>query len=84
MSSTPAQITAVAFHPRGQLFVAGLVDGQCLFYNAESMNFVTAVKCRNRCVPGGPGQAGGRARPGGRAKRFSFRRCCCIGNVLLR
>ena len=48
MSSTPAQIAAVAFHPRGDLFVAGLVDGQCVFYNSQTMNYMTSVKCKNR------------------------------------
>ncbi len=48
LSSAPAQITVVAYDPRGELLVAGLVDGQCVFYDATSMNYVTSVTVKNR------------------------------------
>lgn len=48
MSSAPAQITVVSFDPLGELLVAGLIDGQCVFYNAKTMNYVTSVKVKNR------------------------------------
>ena len=48
MAQTPAQIAAVAFDPRGEVVVAGLVDGQCVFYNANTLTYKTSVKCKNR------------------------------------
>ena len=48
VSSAPAQITTVAYRPQGDIFVAGLVDGQCFFYNADNMSYRTVVKCKNR------------------------------------
>lgn len=41
-------ITAAGFSPDGRLAVAGLYNGQCVFYQAEGLKYSTQVECRNR------------------------------------
>ncbi len=44
----PVIITAVAFSPDGKMAVAGLFNGQCIFYLAEGLRYHTQIECRNR------------------------------------
>lgn len=41
-------ITACAFSPDGELAVAGLYNGQCIFYKSEGLKYFTQVDCKNK------------------------------------
>jgi WD40 repeat protein len=41
-------ITAATFSPNGKMAVAGLFNGQCVFYLTEGLRYFTQVDCRNR------------------------------------
>ena len=41
-------VTAVAFSPSGQMVVAGLHHGQCVFYQTSGLKYYTQIDCRNR------------------------------------
>ena len=41
-------VTACAFSPSGQMLVAGLHHGQCVFYQTQGLKYYTQLDCRNR------------------------------------
>ncbi len=41
-------ITAATFSPSGKMAVAGLYNGQCVFYLTDGLKYRTQVDCRNR------------------------------------
>jgi WD40 repeat protein len=41
-------ITAATFNPAGTMAVAGLYNGQCVFYQTDGLKYRTAIDCRNR------------------------------------
>ena len=41
-------VTACAFSPPGQMLVAGLHHGQCVFYQTQGLKYYTQLDCRNR------------------------------------
>ena len=59
-------ITAATFNPNGNMTVAGLYNGQCVFYLTDGLKYHTQVDAKNRCfsvdsqllTPSGPIAAG--------------------------
>eukprot|EP01083_Nonionella_stella_P194901 718462_1 len=47
-AQTPSLITSAVFSPKGEHCVAGLYDGQCVFYNTKGMTLRNSMECRNR------------------------------------
>jgi WD40 repeat protein len=47
-AQAPVMITAATFSPDGQLCVAGLFTGECVFYHTERLRYYTTVECKNR------------------------------------
>ena len=47
-TQTSTIITSCTFSPNGQLTVAGLYNGQCVFYATDGLKYYTQVECRNR------------------------------------
>lgn len=41
-------VTAAAFSPSGDMAVAGLYNGQCIFYQTTGLKYFTQIDCRNR------------------------------------
>ena len=41
-------VTATALSPDGNMAVAGLYNGQCIFYQTKGLKYFTQVDCRNR------------------------------------
>jgi WD40 repeat protein len=51
----PEMITAVAFTPDGRYAMAGCLDGQCLFYETESLKYQTQLHVRSAKGPNARG-----------------------------
>ena len=47
---TPEMVTAICFNRTGDMIIAGLYSGQCIFYRTEGgdMKYFTQIDCRNR------------------------------------
>lgn len=51
--STPVMVTSSSFSPDGRMVVAGLYNGQCVFFTvqADGLLYKTQIECRNRRGP---------------------------------
>ncbi|CAM9231802.1 unnamed protein product [Choristocarpus tenellus] len=47
----PGMVTAARFSRDGQMIIAGLYQGQVLFYQTQGMRYFTQIECRNRRGP---------------------------------
>eukprot|EP01083_Nonionella_stella_P071189 191090_1 len=47
-AQTPTMVTSATFSPSGDKCVAGLFNGQCIFYQTNGLKYFTQVDCRNR------------------------------------